>query len=76
MLNKYNLYKSGLNNLNDIIVHIHLYLNKPNLEQIAYDNIKFIKECGFKILITSPKILPARFYDIIDIFYHCLNPYD
>jgi glycosyltransferase involved in cell wall biosynthesis len=68
--NKYNLYKSGLNSLNDIIVHIHLYLNKPNLEQIAYDNIKFIKECGFKILITSPKILPERFYDIIDIFYH------
>lgn len=54
----------------DTIVHIHLFLDKSNLEQIAYDNIKFIKECGFKILITSPKVLPERFYDIIDIFYH------
>lgn len=70
LLNKYNLYKQTLNNNNDIIVHIHLFLTKPNLEQIAYDNIKFIKEQGFKILITSPKVLPERFYDIIDIFYH------
>lgn len=67
---KYYLYKKNSHNLDDVAVHIHLYLTKPNLEQIAYDNIKFIKECGFKILITSPKILPDRFYDIIDVFYH------
>lgn len=71
LLNRYNLYKNNLSNrMDNIIVHIHLFLNKPNLEQIAYDNIKFIKECGFKVLITSPKILPERFYDIIDIFYY------
>ena len=64
------LMRKNKNDTNDIIVHIHLFLNKPNLEQIAYDNIKFIKDCGFKILITSPKVLPERFYDIIDIFYH------
>jgi glycosyltransferase involved in cell wall biosynthesis len=71
LLNRYNLYKNNLSNrIDNIIVHIHLFLNKPNLEQIAYDNIKFIKQCGFKVLITSPKILPDRFYDIIDIFYY------
>jgi glycosyltransferase involved in cell wall biosynthesis len=70
LLNRYNLYKIDLDRMNNIIVHIHLFLNKPNLEQIAYDNIKFIKQCGFKVLITSPKILPERFYDIIDIFYY------
>ncbi len=71
LLNRYNLYKNNLSNrMDNIIVHIHLFLNKPNLEQIAYDNIKFIKQCGFKVLITSPKILPERFYDIIDIFYY------
>jgi glycosyltransferase involved in cell wall biosynthesis len=71
LLNRYNLYKNNLSNrMDNIIVHIHLFLNKPNLEQIAYDNIKFIKQCGFKVLITSPKILPEQFYDIIDIFYY------
>ena len=70
LLHRYNLYKTDLDKMNNIIVHIHLFLNKPNLEQIAYDNIKFIKQCGFKVLVTSPKILPERFYDIIDIFYY------
>ncbi len=56
--------------LNDIIIHIHLFLTKSYLEEIAYNNIKFLKQKGFKILITSPKILPEKFYDIIDIFYH------
>jgi hypothetical protein len=69
-LDRYNLYKTDLDKMNNIIVHIHLFLNKPNLEQIAYDNIKFIKQCGFKVLVTFPKILPERFYDIIDIFYY------
>ena len=64
------LIVKNTHDVDNIIVHVHLYLTKPNLEQIAYDNIKFIKQCGFKILITSPKILPERFYDIIDIFYH------
>ena len=54
----------------NIIIHIHLFLTKSNLEDIAYNNIKFLKQKGFKILITSPKILPERFYDIIDIFYY------
>ena len=54
----------------NIIIHIHLFLTKSNLEDIAYNNIKFLKQEGFKILITSPKILPERFYDIIDIFYY------
>ena len=70
LLKKYKLYKQNLENLNDIIIHIHLFLTKSNLEDIAYNNIKFLKQKGFKILITSPKVLPERFYDIIDIFYH------
>ena len=59
-----------MNDLNDILVNIHLYLQNSKTEQEAYENIKFIKQCGFKILVTSPKILPERFYDVIDIFYH------
>ena len=59
-----------MNDLNDVLVNIHLYLQNSKTEQEAYENIKFIKQCGFKILVTSPKILPERFYDVIDIFYH------
>jgi len=65
---KYDLHNQK--NQEDVIVHIHLFLTNNNCENIAYDNIKTIKNQGFKILITSPKVLPLRFYEIIDIFYH------
>ena len=64
------LIVKNTHDIDNIIIHIHLFLTKSNLEDIAYNNIKFLKQKGFKILITSPKILPERFYDIIDIFYH------
>jgi len=64
------LIVKNTHDIDTIIIHIHLFLTKSNLEDIAYNNIKFLKQEGFKILITSPKILPERFYDIIDIFYY------
>lgn len=64
------LIKKNMANLDDFIFHIHLFLNNEELEKMAYDNIKKIKEQGFKILVTSPKKLPNHFYDIVDIFYH------
>lgn len=70
LTSRYELYKKDEINLRNIIVHIHLFLNKPNLEEIAYKNIKFIKENGFKVMVTSPKILPEIFYEFVDIFYH------
>lgn len=64
------LIRKNSNDFSNFIFHIHLFLNNEGLEKIAYENIKRIKEYGFKILITSPKKLPLYFYDIIDIFYH------
>lgn len=57
--------------MNDnFIIHIHLYLKDKDSENMALDNIKSLKENGFNIMITSPKVLPDSFYPFIDIFYH------
>lgn len=69
-LQKYYNLHVNYNHEKNVIVHIHLFLNSEELENIAYDNIKTIKSEGFRVLITSPKILPSRFYEIVDVFYH------
>ena len=67
---RYDEYKKNEINLKDCIFHIHLFLNTEELEKIAYENLKKIKDQGFKVLITSPKKLPLHFYEVVDIFYH------
>jgi hypothetical protein len=54
--------------MKDFILHLHLYLTDKESEQMAYENIKKLKQHGFTILITSPKPLPEYLYDIIDYF--------
>lgn len=67
---RYDDYKKNESYLNKFIFHVHLFLSNEKLEKMAYENLKNIKNQGFKILVTSPKKLPSHFYDIIDIFYH------
>ncbi len=50
------------------IIHLHLYLSDKENEYIAYQNLKKLKQHGFKILITSPKPLPEYLYEFIDFF--------
>lgn len=54
--------------MKDFIIHIHLYLTNKESEFTAYENLKRLKQYGFKILITSPKPLPENLYDFIDYF--------
>lgn len=56
--------------MEDFIVHLHLYLTNKESEDTAYENLKTLKEYGFKILITSPKPLPEQLYQYIDYFWY------
>lgn len=52
------------------IIHLHLYLTSRETELTAYNNLKSLKNAGFKILITSPKPLPLDFYQYVDHYYY------
>lgn len=57
------------------ILHIHVYLYNEILINIARENIKKLKDYGFKILVTSGLGLPSDFYEICDyIFIDHENP--
>ena len=56
--------------MDSFVIHIHLYLTNRETELTAYNNLKRLKNFGFKILITSPKPLPLDFYQYIDHFYY------
>jgi hypothetical protein len=49
---------------------MHLYLTNRETELTAYNNLKRLKNNGFKILITSPKPIPLDFYSLIDHYYY------
>lgn len=52
------------------VIHIHLYLTSRETELTAYNNLKRLKNAGFKILATSPKPLPLDFYQYVDHYYY------
>ena len=54
--------------MDNFIIHLHLYITNKDAESTAFNNIKNLKEFGFKILITSPFALPDVFYQHIDYF--------
>jgi len=56
--------------VDNFVVHIHLYLTNRETELTAYNNLKRIKNAGFKVLVTSPRPLPLDFYQYIDHFYY------
>ena len=56
--------------MSSFVIHIHLYLTTEDTERMAYDNLKRLKNAGFKILVTSPKPLPQSFYKYIDHYYY------
>jgi hypothetical protein len=55
--------------VNRFAIHIHLFLTSREAELTAYNNLRKLKKAGFTIIVTSPKALPADFYDLIDFFY-------
>lgn len=52
-----------------ITVNVHLYLTEYT-EQTAFENLSFLKSMGMHVTATSPKPLPARFYELVDVFLH------
>ena len=56
--------------MDKFVIHIHLYLTSTETELTAFNNLKRLKSNGFKILITSPKLIPLYFYQYIDHFYY------
>ena len=48
--------------MDKFVIHIHLYLTSTETELTAFNNLKRLKSNGFKILITSPKLIPLYFY--------------
>ena len=56
--------------MDKFVIHIHLYLTSTETELTAFNNLKRLKNNGFKILITSPKLIPLYFYQYIDHFYY------
>lgn len=54
--------------MEDFVIHLHLYLTDDESKHTAYQNLKNLKQHGFKILITSPKALPEYMYECIDYF--------
>lgn len=50
-------------------IHIHLYLTSQSAEDLAYENLKRLKNAGFSIITTSPKKLPEKFYECIDYLF-------
>lgn len=55
--------------MENFIIHLHLYFSNKEAESTALNNIKNLKEKGFKILITSPQVLNEEFYLYIDYFF-------
>lgn len=56
--------------MDNFVIHIHLYLTSKETELTALNNLKTLKSHGFKILVTSAKIIPLDFYQYIDHFYY------
>jgi len=56
--------------VSSFVIHIHLYLTSRETELTAYNNLKRLKNAGFKILVTSPKPLPLDFYQHVDHYYY------
>lgn len=54
--------------MQDFIIHLHLYFSNEEAEKTALQNIKNLKNNGFKILVTSPQIISTDFYSHIDYF--------
>lgn len=52
-----------------LTVNVHLYLNE-HTEQTAYENLKQLHGLGLHITATSPKPLPSRFYELVDVFLY------
>lgn len=53
----------------NLTLNVHLYLSEYT-EQTAYENLRSLKDMGLHITATSPKPLPTRFYDLVDVFLH------
>lgn len=56
--------------MDNFVIHIHLYLTNRETELTAFNNLKRLKSNGFKILVTSAKLIPLDFYQYIDHFYY------
>jgi hypothetical protein len=56
--------------VDNFVIHLHLYLTSRETELTAFNNLKRLKNYGFKILVTSPKPIPLDFYQYIDHFYY------
>lgn len=56
--------------MNSSVIHIHLFLTTRETELTAYNNLKRLKNAGFKILVTSPRPLPLDFYQYIEHYYY------
>jgi len=52
-----------------LTVNVHLFLNE-HTEPTAYQNLKSLHDMGLHITATSPKPLPSRFYELVDVFLH------